>query len=181
MIRRAPAPALVVLTLIALAAAGARAEGPADALRLARLGGSEPAAPFSAATPDGGTIAMGDLRGKVVLLNFWATWCEPCLEEMPALERLSRAYRERGLVVLALSVDREGPAVVRTFLRRHGLSFQVALDPQQAVARQYRVWGLPATIIFSRKGVPLFSAQGAREWDSPAGRALFEDLLQQDS
>jgi peroxiredoxin len=133
------------------------------------------------ATPDGGTLALGDLRGKLVLLNFWATWCEPCLEEMPAMERVARVYRDRGLVVLAVSVDREGASVVKTFLKRHGLTFPVGLDPQQAVARLYRVWALPATIIVSRKGVPLYSVQGAREWDSPAGHSLFEALLKPDS
>jgi peroxiredoxin len=180
MSRPALAAALAVVAVAALVAI-VDAEGPADALRLTRLRGSEPAAAFSVARPEGGTIAVADLRGKVVLLNFWATWCEPCLEEMPALERLSRAYGERGLVVLGLSVDREGPAAVRTFVRRHGLSFLVALDPQQGVARAYRVWGLPATVVLSRKGLPLFSAQGARDWDSPAGHAFFEDLLDQGS
>ena len=116
-----------------------------------------------------------------MLLNFWATWCEPCLEEMPAMERLARAYRERGLAVLAVSVDREGASVVRPFLKRHALSFLVGLDPQQAVARLYRIWALPSTIILSRKGIPLFSVQGAREWDGPAGHALFEELLSQGS
>ena len=66
-------------------------------------------------------------------------------------------------------------------MKRHALSFLVGLDPQQAVARLYRIWTLPSTIILSRKGIPLFSVQGAREWDSPAGHALFEELLSQGS
>ena len=84
------------------------------------------------------------------------------------MERLARTYRERGLAVLALSVDREGASVVRPFLKRHDLTFPVGLDPQQAVARLYRIWALPSTIILSRKGVPLFAVQGAREWDGPS-------------
>ena len=169
----------IALALAVLRASGAAAEQPFETLRLTRLGGSEPAAEFSVPTPDGSPLGLGALRGKVVLLNFWATWCEPCLEEMPAMERLSRAYRERGLAVLAVSVDREGASVVRTFLKRHALSFLVGLDPQQAVARLYRIWALPSTMILSRKGIPLFSVQGAREWDGPAGHALFEGLLSQ--
>ena len=131
------------------------------------------------ATPDGAALRLGDLRGKVVLLNFWATWCEPCLEEMPAMERLARTFRERGLAVLALSVDREGASVVRSFLKRHDLTFLVGLDPQQAVARLYRIWALPSTTILDRKGVPRFAVQGAREWDGQAGHALFDGLLKQ--
>ena len=123
----------VLLALLTGRAVGA--EEPSETLRLTRLGGGEPAAEFSVATPDGAALRLGDLRGKVVLLNFWATWCEPCLEEMPAMERLARTFRERGLAVLALSVDREGASVVRPFLKRHDLTFLVGLDPQQAVAR----------------------------------------------
>ena len=167
----------VLLALIAGRAVGA--EEPSETLRLTRLGGGEPAAEFSVATPDGAALRLGDLRGKVVLLNFWATWCEPCLEEMPAMERLARTFRERGLAVLALSVDREGASVVRSFLKRHDLTFLVGLDPQQAVARLYRIWALPSTTILDRKGVPRFAVQGAREWDGQAGHALFDGLLKQ--
>ena len=170
---------VIVLALAAFSTSRAAAEQPFETLRLTRLGGTESGAEFSVPTPDGSAIALGGLRGKVVLLNFWATWCEPCLEEMPALERLSRAYRERGLTVLAVSVDREGGTVVRTFLKRHALSFLVGVDPQQAVARLYRIWALPSTIILSRQGIPIFSVQGAREWDTPAGHALVEGLLNQ--
>ena len=159
----------IAVALAVLGGSPAAAEEASETLRLTRLGGGEPAAGFSVATPDGGTLGLGDLRGKVVLLNFWATWCEPCLEEMPAMERLARTYRERGLAVLALSVDREGAPVVRPFLKRHDLTFLVGLDPQQAVARLYRIWALPSTVILSRKGVPLFTVQGAREWDGQAG------------
>jgi peroxiredoxin len=173
-----PFPAwAIALTLTVASVSGASAEQPYETLRLTRLSGSEPAAEFSVPTPDGSSLALGALRGKIVLLNFWATWCEPCLEEMPAMERLERAYRERGLAVLAVSVDREGATVVRPFLKRHALSFRVGLDPQQAVARLYRIWALPSTLILSRRGLPLFAVQGAREWDSPPAHALFEGLL----
>jgi peroxiredoxin len=152
---------------------------PADApesLRLTRVAPAEPAQ-FSVATPDGATLRLADLKGKVVFLNFWATWCEPCLEEMPAMERLSQAYRNRDLVVVALSADREGASVVRPFLRKHGLSFPVGLDSDQAVARLYRVWALPSTFILDRAGVRLFSVNGARDWDSKVAFGFFDALL----
>ena len=79
--------------------------------------------------------------------------------------------------MVAISVDREGVSVVRPFLKRLGLTFLVGLDPEQTIARLYRVWALPSTFILDRKGIPRFSVQGAREWDGPAGHALFEELL----
>ena len=171
---------MIALGVAAFTGSTAAAEEPAEALRLTRLAGSEPAAAFSVVTPDGSPLALGDLRGKVVLLNFWATWCEPCLEEMPALEHLARAYQTRGLVVLALSVDREGASVVRRFVKRHGLTFLIGLDAQQTVARLYRIWALPSTLILGRNGVPLFVVHGARDWDSPAAHSLFDSLLKRD-
>lgn len=93
------------------------------------------------------------------------------------MERLARAYRDRGLVVLALSADRDGASVVRPFLKRHGLTFPVGLDPDQSVARLYRVWALPSTFILDRTGARLFSAQGARDWDGPAALSFFDALL----
>jgi peroxiredoxin len=176
-VKRIARAGAIALAVAAFAGASATAEEPADALRLTRLPGTEPAAAFSVAAPDGTSLALGDFRGKVVLLNFWATWCEPCLDEMPALERLARTYRARGLVVLALSVDREGASVVRPYLERNRLTFPVGLDPQQAVARLYRVWALPSTLVLDRAGVALFVVHGARDWDSPASHALLEGLL----
>jgi peroxiredoxin len=166
----------IAVTLAALAGLGAAVDPP-ESLRLTRLGPGEPAAAFVVATPDGGTLRLADLKGKVVFLNFWATWCEPCLEEMPAMERLSRAYRDRGLVVLALSADREGASVVKPFLKRHGLTFPVGLDPDQSVARLYRVWALPSTFIVDRAGTGLLRAHGARDWDGKDAFSLFDGLL----
>ena len=88
------------------------------------------------------------------------------------MERLARAYRGRGLVVLALSADREGPAVVRPFLRRHNLTFPIGLDPDQSVARSYRVWALPSTFVLDRTGAQLYVAHGARDWASPPAFAF---------
>jgi peroxiredoxin len=162
---------------LTLAGPTAGAGEPSEALRLTRLEVTEPAPAFSVTTPDGSSLSLQDLKGKLVLLNFWATWCEPCREEMPAMERLARTYRERGLAVLAISVDRDGASVVRPFLKRHDVTFLVGLDPEQTVARLYRVWALPSTIIVGRRGIPLFGAQGARDWDSPASHLLLDGLL----
>jgi thiol-disulfide isomerase/thioredoxin len=99
--RRAPVRAGAIgLALALLVGPATGAEEPSETLRLTRLTATEPAAPFSVVTPDGSTLALGDLLGKVVVLNFWATWCDPCLEEMPAMERVARTYRDRGLELL---------------------------------------------------------------------------------
>ncbi len=132
---------------------------------------------FRVETSAGGVLNLDDLRGRVVILNFWATWCEPCREELPSMERVFQEYGARGLSVVALAEDREGGSVVRPFVRAQGLTFPTGLDPRQEVARQYRVWVVPSTFVLDRRGVPRFVAQGARDWAGPAARALLETLL----
>jgi len=166
-----------VLALVLLTGLSASGEAPSAALRLTRLDGRDAPIAFSVATPAGGTLNLSDFKGQVVLLNFWATWCEPCLEEMPAMERLAQAYRGRGLVVVALSVDREGAAVVRPFLKRHSLTLAVGLDPDQSVARSQRVWALPSTFVLDRTLTRRYQAQGARDWASPPAFTFFDGLL----
>ena len=122
--------------------------------------------------------SLDDYAGSLVVLNFWATWCGPCTTEMPALEALWRRYRSRGLVVLAVSVDRgAAPTIVEPYLRQHGLTFPVLLDPDMGAAREWRVTGLPATFLVAPGGAIRGAAIGAREWDSPAMRGLVETLL----
>ena len=172
----------VVVALVALAAAllpgrMARAEDPVAALSLIRPKPVKDAADFQVRTPDDRSLHLADLRGKVVLLNFWATWCEPCREEMPSMERLHRAYKDRGLVVLAISLDSQGASVVNPFLKKFALTFPVGLDPKMAVRETYGVWAVPSTFIIDRKGKRVLFANGPREWDGKAAHALFESLL----
>jgi peroxiredoxin len=125
-----------------------------------------------------GAMALEDLAGKLVLLNFWATWCGPCTDEMPTLEALWRQYRTRGLVVLGVSVDRGAPrAIIAPYLERLGLTFPVLVDPDMRAAGAWRVTGLPATFIVTPDGDVAGMAAGAREWDSAEMRALLEGLL----
>ncbi len=158
-------------------------EAPADN-QLATALGIQPAkelveAPSVVGTdPDGNTIRLEDFRGKVVFLNFWATWCIPCRLEMPAMERLYQEFKGRGLVVLAVNVQ-EGPQAVRAFLREHKLTFPVVLDPKGAAAMTYLVHGLPATYLIDRKLRIVGRAFGAREWDSKDGRAYIRALLEE--
>ncbi|MBI1846707.1 MAG: TlpA family protein disulfide reductase [Candidatus Rokubacteria bacterium] len=121
---------------------------------------------------------LDDYRGRLVVLNFWATWCAPCTAEMPTLESLWREYRERGLTVVGISEDRGAPrALLEPYLRGLGLTFPILVDPDLAASRRWRVTGLPATFVIRPDGEVAGLAMGAREWNSPAMRALLESLL----
>ncbi len=125
---------------------------------------------------DGRPVDLADLRGKLVFLNFWATWCVPCRREMPAMERLHRAYRERGLAVAAVNY-KESKREVQPFVEELGLTFVVPLDPKGTVTRSFGVRALPVTYLVDRDGKILWKAQGRRDWDDPHGRAYFERVL----
>jgi peroxiredoxin len=128
--------------------------------------------------PDGAVVPLEDFADKLVLLNFWATWCTPCTVEMPTLEALWREYREHGLVVIGVSVDRGAPrAVLEPYIRHHGLTFPILLDPDSRAAGAWRVTGIPATFLIRPGGEVAGMAAGAREWNSPEMRALIETLL----
>jgi peroxiredoxin len=171
-------PALAALSLAVATALPAVAAGdPAAALSLMRPNPVRPAKDFRVATPESTPLALSHFRGKVVFLNFWATWCKPCEEEMPGMERLYRRYRDRGLVVLAVAADAEGAPVVTPFVKRLELSFPVGLDPKMSVAALYGVWALPSTFIIDRQGNRAFFASGPREWGGAAARAFFDTLL----
>jgi peroxiredoxin len=109
---------------------------------------------------------LSGLRGRVVLLNFWATWCKPCEDEMPAMQRLHAALAGSDFELLAVSVDTE-EADVRTFRDRLGLSFPILLDPERRVSHQYQVFRYPETLLIDRDGVVVERYVGPRDWDDP--------------
>jgi len=129
----------------------------------------EPAPGYAAPTLDGDTLALEALRGRVVLLNVWATWCAPCRVEMPALDRLYRQYRDDGLVVVAVSVDAGSDAarLVRRFVADLGLAFPVLLDPAGTVQDRFGVNGLPTTFLIDRTGRIRARLLGPAAWDRP--------------
>jgi peroxiredoxin len=158
------------------------AAGPAEAKHLAALGAVELREPlaapdFSLPTLSGEPAGVRDHRGKVVLLTFWATWCIPCIEEMPALERLHRELSGEGFTVLAVSIDAQGAAVVGPFWEKAGHSFPTLLDARQQVATRYAAWALPTAFVIDRAGQVVARIQGPRTWDSEAVRAAVRALL----
>lgn len=124
----------------------------------------------------GGTFKLSAQRGKVVFINFWATWCPPCREEMPSMERLHARHREGRFTMVAVSVD-ASPDAVGPFVKQGRYTFPVALDPRMSVASAYGVRGLPATFIVDAEGVLVAMALGQRGWDGPAAHALVSALL----
>jgi peroxiredoxin len=133
---------------------------------------------FTLSTLDGGRVSLADHRDKLVILNFWATWCQPCTLEMPSLEALWQRYRDRGLVVLGVSVDRGAPkTLLDPYVRNLKLTFLILLDPDSRTSDRWRVTALPWTFLVRPGGEVVGMATGAREWNSDEMRALVERLL----
>jgi len=130
-------------------------------------------------TLQGKPFSFNELRGKVVLVNFWATWCLPCQWEMPLMEKLYQTYKAKGFVIVAISLDREGAAVVEPFVKERKLTYPVVLDPTFEGARQFGVRGVPATFLIGPDGFIKGVSYGPKEWDGPEARALIESLLRQ--
>ncbi len=134
---------------------------------------------FTLRSLDARATTLGDItRNRLVVLNFWATWCQPCTAEMPTLEALWGRYRQRGLTVVGISVDRGAPrTLLDPYVRTLKLSFPILLDPEMKTARAWRVTSLPATFVIKPGGDVAGFAIGARDWDSSEMRALLETLL----
>jgi peroxiredoxin len=165
----------IFVVMPARSAVGLDLEQAIKRLDLVRPARTRTAVDFSVGLHPDGTFRLSEQRGKVVLLNFWATWCAPCLEEMPAIGRLWERYRDRGLIVLAVSVDARTQPVV-SFVTRHKLGFSVGLDPKSEVATLYGARALPSTFIIDRDGGLAALALGPRIWDGEAAHALIESL-----
>jgi peroxiredoxin len=131
---------------------------------------------FTAVNLSGKTIKLTDYRGSVVVLNFWATWCVPCLEEMPALDRLNKTLSGRKFRVLA--IDLQEPAEkVQDFTKTHRFGFDLLLDTAGEISSHYGVTRIPVTYVLDQRGVIVSRAIGPRAWDSPEGLAYFRDLI----
>ena len=145
---------------------------------------SLPAKTQDSAAPDftlsdvhGKKVSLSEFRGKVVILNFWATWCGPCVAEMPSLNNLYQEFKSRGLVVIAISVDPTEKSVL-SFIAEKKPAFPVLMDKNKEVYfDSYAVMGLPATFIIDRRGVLVEKIMGEQEWDSPKMKEKILDLL----
>lgn len=118
-----------------------------------------------------------DYRGKVLLLNIWATWCQPCRVEMPAIERLSRRFAGTDFRVVAVSIDTDDSSAVSAFARELGLTFDILQDKSGKIQQQYQTTGVPESFVINRRGVIYKKVIGANEWDSPVNVGLIQRLL----
>lgn len=119
---------------------------------------------FSLPSVDGSTVRLSDYRGKVVMLHFWATWCPPCVEEIPALDYLYRTLKGKDFDVITVSVDEGGASAVRSFMQKRGLVLPVALDPDRSVAAQYGTFKFPETYVIDREGIVRLKVVGSLDW-----------------
>ena len=125
---------------------------------------------------DGRSLALADLRGRAVFVNFWATWCAPCRVEAPSLDRLYRSLRHEGFEVVAISID-ESSEPVRAFRDEFELSFPILLDPEQRSYDAYHVSGLPETFLLDARGQLVEHFVGPRDWDQPRYASAVRRLL----
>jgi peroxiredoxin len=125
---------------------------------------------------NGKKIQLKDFRGKLVFLNFFATWCGPCREEMSGMERLYLSYRDKGLIILGINMQ-ESAKTVRPFVQELKLSFPAVLDTKGSVSREYGIRALPVSFLVGRDGNIRWRAMGGREWDTPQMREYFAQVV----
>jgi thiol-disulfide isomerase/thioredoxin len=140
-----------------------------------------PAPEIAFADDAGKPVTLRDFRGRVVLVNLWATWCQPCVHEMPALDRLAGAMAGKDFAVVLVSQDRGGAHIVDPFFQKLGLgSLRTYLDPKSAVGQAFGVRGLPTSILIDRDGNERGRVEGAAEWDGANVKALLRWYVERD-
>jgi peroxiredoxin len=138
----------------------------------------DPAPVFAFPGLDGKMVSLADYKGKVVLLNIWATWCPPCREEMPSMEKLYQQLKGEDFEILAVSVDASGARAVAPFMKEYGLSFPALLDPGGTIQNLYGTTGLPESFIIGRTGTIEKIVIGGADWSSPGAVRFIRNLLQ---
>jgi peroxiredoxin len=144
-----------------------------------RLVKGMPAPGFTLPDLDGKMVSLADFKGKVVLLNIWATWCPPCVEEMPSMEKLYQELKEENFVILAASIDASGNEVVAPFMETHKLSFLALTDNQGKLQDLYQTTGVPESFIIDKSGIIAEKIIGPRDWATPDAIAYFRGLIRQ--
>ncbi len=157
---RLTAPVVLAVVLLSVPVLAADATGPA--------------AEFNLKSRDGAMVSLGGLKGQVVLINFWATWCGPCRKEMPLLEQIQKKYAPLGFTMVGINVE-EDTRLMDTFLKDVPVSFPVLLDPANGVSKLYNVSAMPSTVIVDRKGNVRFIHQGYK----PGDESKYQDMIRQ--
>ena len=160
-----------------VAASPVSADDSLAALKIARVAPGTVATPFHLKSLDGKSVQLANLKGKVVLVNFWATWCGPCKEEMPAFERLRQKLDPERFALLTITTDlqRDG---IKHFLANLHVQLPVLFDEDQDVSQAYLVRALPTTVLIDRQGTLVGRAVGPRAWDTPQTVHLLQSMMQ---
>ncbi|HUP57307.1 MAG TPA: TlpA disulfide reductase family protein, partial [Bdellovibrionota bacterium] len=124
-----------------------------------------------------GEVRASELGHKVTLINFWATWCQPCVTELPSIVKLRRKFKPEGFEVVAINVDESPDEVLPGAIKRYGLDFTVYLDPEQKLSELFDVTGLPLTVVIDRNRKILFVEKGGRDWIDDASQKMVKGWL----
>ena len=170
---------LVSILLVSLAfTAEGREDDLFSKIRINPIKGDKRVPDFSLKDLTGKKVEIKQYKGKIIFLNFWATWCGPCKEEMPSLEVMHRQFKGENFVLMTISVDYEGLKPVQEFLNKQHYTFPVLLDPNGETLDLFEVKGIPTTFIIDKKGRVIGRAIGPRDWKSPEVFSLINLLVQ---
>lgn len=134
---------------------------------------------FRLSSLDGRQVSLSDFRGKIVMVHFWATWCPPCVEEIPTIEKLYRGLFGKDFEILAVSVDERGADAVRPFMEKNKLNLPVLLDPGHTTASRYGTFKFPETYVLDRNGIVRYKVIGAMDWSTPDSMNAIRGLVEQ--
>ncbi len=137
-----------------------------------------PAPNFSFPDLDSKMISLAEYKGKVVLLNIWATWCPPCVQEMPSMEKLHQELKNENFEIIAVSVDELGAKAVIPFMKKHKLSFPTLIDTKGVINGLYQTTGVPESFIIDKEGIIVEKIIGPKNWASPDAIRYFRSLIQ---
>jgi len=137
----------------------------------------EPAPNFTFPDLDRNMVSLADYKGKVVLLNIWATWCPPCVDEMPSLEKLHQALKDEKFAILAVSIDESGAEAVRPFMNKHKLSFLALTDTAGAIKNLYKITGVPESFVIDKDGRIVEEVIGPRDWAAAGVMRYFRSMI----
>jgi peroxiredoxin len=151
-------------------------DDPWKVLHVMQLNGAKKAEGFDLVNVQGDGTTLEDYKGKVILLTFWASYCPPCVQEMPALNALYLKWKDAGLSVVGISVD-EDRKKIEAFLQKVNIAFPILWDSKLEAGRNYRVYAIPMTYLIDREGNLVGAAMGARPWNSDEAHALVASLL----
>ena len=133
---------------------------------------------FSFPGLDGKKVSLGDQKGKIVLVNIWATWCPPCVEEMPSMEKLYQKFKGENFEILAVSIDETGLKAVAPFMKKTRLTFPALIDAEGTIKATYKITGIPESFIIDKQGFLIKKIVGPVDWSTPKVFRYFSELIQ---